>query len=336
MLLTTVRPSADPADSIFALISEDMAKVDAVIAHRLTTDVPLVSQISSYIISAGGKRLRPALLLLMSNALGDSSSLKHQLAAIVEFIHTATLLHDDVVDESTLRRGRPTANESFGNAASVLVGDFLYSRAFQMMVECGSMRVMSILSEATNVIAEGEVLQLMNMHDASLDEAAYLRVIRSKTAKLFEASARLAAVLAGSDAATEEACATYGQALGTAFQVIDDALDYEGDSQRMGKNLGDDLREGKVTLPLIIAMQRASSADAALIREAIEQPDTQCHAQQLQSMIGVISRTGALQATRAAAKQESERASAALQALPASIYKSALLTLSEQSIARTA
>lgn len=334
MLLTSVRPSADPADSSLALISEDMAKVDVVIAQRLATDVPLVSQISNYIISAGGKRLRPALLLLMSGALGGTSPHKYQLAAVVEFIHTATLLHDDVVDESTLRRGRPTANESFGNAASVLVGDFLYSRAFQMMVECGSMRVMSILAEATNVIAEGEVLQLMNMHDASLDETAYLRVIRSKTAKLFEASARLAAVLTASDVATEEACATYGQALGTAFQVIDDALDYEGDASRMGKNLGDDLREGKVTLPLIIAMQRASSADAALIRQAIEQPDEQRLNQQLQSILSVIHRTDALQATHQAAKQESERASAALQALPDSVYKRALLQLSEQSISR--
>ncbi|MBS7806880.1 polyprenyl synthetase family protein [Variovorax sp. PCZ-1] len=313
-----------------------MARVDAVIAQRLSSDVPLVSQISNYIISAGGKRLRPALLLLMSGALSYTSSHKYQLAAVVEFIHTATLLHDDVVDESTLRRGRPTANESFGNAASVLVGDFLYSRAFQMMVECGSMRVMSILAEATNVIAEGEVLQLMNMHDASLNEAAYLRVIRSKTAKLFEASARLAAVLAGSDEATEEACATYGQALGTAFQVIDDALDYEGDASRMGKNLGDDLREGKVTLPLIIAMQRANSEDAALIRQAIEQPDEMRLEQQLQSILGVIHRTEALQATHEAARRESERASAAIQALPHSIYKSALLQLSEQSVSRMA
>jgi octaprenyl-diphosphate synthase len=336
LLLTFVRSSADPADSLLALISEDMAKVDAVIAQRLATDVPLVSQISNYIISAGGKRLRPALLLLMSGALGYTAPQKYQLAAVVEFIHTATLLHDDVVDESTLRRGRPTANESFGNAASVLVGDFLYSRAFQMMVECGSMRVMSILAEATNVIAEGEVLQLMNMHDASLDEAAYLKVIRSKTAKLFEASSRLAAVLAGCDSAIEEACATYGQALGTAFQVIDDALDYEGNPAQMGKNLGDDLREGKVTLPLIIALRRASDADASLIRQVIEQPDALQLQQQLQDIMGVIHRTGALQATHAAARQESERASAALQSLPDSIYKAALLQLTEQSIARMA
>ncbi len=313
-----------------------MARVDAVIAQRLASEVPLVGQISNYIISAGGKRLRPALLLLMSGALGYTQSHKYQLAAVVEFVHTATLLHDDVVDESTLRRGRPTANESFGNAASVLVGDFLYSRAFQMMVECGSMRVMSILSEATNVIAEGEVLQLMNMHDASLNEAAYLRVIRSKTAKLFEASARLAAVLAGSDTATEEACASYGQALGTAFQVIDDALDYEGDTSRMGKNLGDDLREGKVTLPLIVAMQRASPADAALIRQAIEQPEANRLTQQLDAIMAVIGRTQALEATHAAARAEADRAVTSLRPLPESIYKRALLKLAHQSVTRTA
>src|SRR5215218_4898605 len=206
-----------------------MAGVDRVIASRLDSGAPLVGEVSRYIVSAGGKRLRPALLLMVCGALGYVGEQRFNLAAVVEFIHTATLLHDDVVDESTLRRGRPTANESFGNPASVLVGDFLHSRAFQMMVDCNDMRVMQILADATNVIAEGEVLQLMNMHDASLDEEAYLRVIRSKTAKLFEASTRLAAVLAGTDAATEEACASYGQAIGTAFQVIDDVLDYEGD-----------------------------------------------------------------------------------------------------------
>ncbi len=333
MLISTQSPLA-PVDPFAALVAEEMVIVDAVISKRLSTDVPLVSQITNYIISAGGKRLRPVLLLLMSGALGYTQQQKYQLAAVVEFIHTATLLHDDVVDESTLRRGRPTANESFGNSASVLVGDFLYSRAFQMMVECGSMRVMSILAEATNVIAEGEVLQLMNMHDATLDEAGYLRVIRSKTAKLFEASSRLAAILAGSDAQTEHACATYGQALGTAFQVIDDALDYGGDVTRMGKNLGDDLREGKVTLPLIIAMQRASSADAALIRQAIEQPDADRLQHQLQSIMAVINSTQALQATHCAAELESQRAIAALQPLPDSVYKQALLKLAEQSIAR--
>jgi octaprenyl-diphosphate synthase len=335
-LLSSSRPPILPVDPVAALLADEMTLVDAVIAQRLSTDVPLVSQISQYIISAGGKRMRPALLLLMSAALGYHQEQKYQLAAVVEFIHTATLLHDDVVDESTLRRGRPTSNASFGNAASVLVGDFLYSRAFQMMVECGSMRVMSILAEATNVIAEGEVLQLMNMHDASLDEAGYLRVIRSKTAKLFEASSRLAAVLAGADASTEQACATYGQALGTAFQVIDDALDYEGDVTRMGKNLGDDLREGKVTLPLIIAMQRASSADAAVIRSAIEHPNPELMASQLQAIMAVMTRTQALEATHSAARSEINRALVALKALPDTVYRQALVTLTEQSIARSA
>jgi octaprenyl-diphosphate synthase len=335
-LLISEPQHADPANDLLALIASDMAQVDALIAQRLSSDVPLVGQISNYIIAAGGKRLRPALLLLMSGALGYTHPHKYQLAAVVEFIHTATLLHDDVVDESSLRRGQPTANESFGNAASVLVGDFLYSRAFQMMVECGSMRVMSILAQATNVIAEGEVLQLMNMHDASLSEQAYLTVIRSKTAKLFEASARLAAVLAGADQATEQACADYGQALGTAFQVVDDALDYQGDSARMGKNLGDDLREGKVTLPLIIAMQRASSQDAHLIRQAIEQPQPEQLSQQLETILAIIARTDALQATHAAAQQESQRAVQALSGLPSTPYKHALLELASLSLSRTA
>jgi octaprenyl-diphosphate synthase len=324
-------------DHPLSLIALDLQRVDDVIAQRLASDVPLVNQISHYIIAAGGKRLRPALLLLVCGALGYQESQKYNLAAVVEFIHTATLLHDDVVDESTLRRGMPTANESFGNAASVLVGDFLYSRAFQMMVDAKSMRVMQILAEATNVIAEGEVLQLMNIHDASLDETAYLRVIRSKTAKLFEASARLAAVLAGSDAAIEEACATYGQALGTAFQVIDDALDYEGDSQQMGKNLGDDLREGKVTLPLIVAMRKASAEQAQVIRAAIESPEGAASlSAQLPSIMRIIQATGALEATHACAKQEAQRAKQAIQALPSSIYKDALLQLANQSIQRQA
>jgi octaprenyl-diphosphate synthase len=251
---------------------------------------------------------------------------------VVEFIHTATLLHDDVVDESTLRRGRPTANESFGNPASVLVGDFLYSRAFQMMLDANNMRIMQILAEATNVIAEGEVLQLMNMHDASLDEAAYLRVIRSKTAKLFEASTRLAAVLAGANADVEEACATYGQALGTAFQVIDDVLDYAGDANETGKNLGDDLREGKTTLPLILAMQRAQPADAGLIRTAIENGDTE----QLARIVDIVRETGALEATRLAAAAEAQRAIDALHNFPANSHTSGLLQLAAQLLERRA
>jgi len=307
-----------------------MAEVDRVIATRLDTGVPLVSEVSRYIISAGGKRLRPALLLLMSGALGYSGAQRFNLAAVVEFIHTATLLHDDVVDESTLRRGRATANESFGNPASVLVGDFLYSRAFQMMLDADNMRVMQILAEATNVIAEGEVLQLMNMHDANLDEAAYLRVIRSKTAKLFEASTRLSAVLAGSTPAVEEACATFGQALGTAFQVIDDVLDYAGDASETGKNLGDDLREGKATLPLILAMQRATPEDSALIRNAIEAGDTE----KLPAIVAIVRATGALDATRAAAAAEAQRAIDALQTLPSNSYSQGLLQLAAQLLER--
>jgi octaprenyl-diphosphate synthase len=309
-----------------------MEAVDRVIAARLDTGVPLVSHVSQYIIAAGGKRLRPALLLLMTGALGYTGDQRYNLAAVVEFIHTATLLHDDVVDESTLRRGRPTANESFGNPASVLVGDFLYSRAFQMMLDANNMRVMQILAEATNVIAEGEVLQLMNMHDASLNEVAYLRVIRSKTAKLFEASTRLAAVLAGAGADVEESCATYGQALGTAFQVIDDVLDYAGDASETGKNLGDDLREGKTTLPLILAMQRAQPDESALVRAAIEAGDTS----QLPLIVEIVRQTGALDATRAAAATEAQRAIDALRDFPANSHTNGLLQLAAQLLERRA
>ena len=313
-----------------SLIAADMAEVDRVITQRLDSGVPLVGTVAQYIISAGGKRVRPALLLLMAGALGYSGAQRHNLAAVIEFIHTATLLHDDVVDESTLRRGRPTANESFGNPASVLVGDFLYSRAFQMMVDSGDMRVMAILAEATNVIAEGEVMQLMNMHDASLDEAGYLRVIRSKTAKLFEASTRLAAVLAGCPPAVEAACAEYGQALGTAFQVIDDVLDYDGDAQELGKNLGDDLREGKNTLPLIIAMQRGTDAQRELIRHAIEEGNTD----RLQEILEIVRSTGALDATRDAAQAEAQRAMAALHPIADNAYRQALHELAAQLLNR--
>lgn len=324
--LTTANPIPNP----LALITDDMQAVDRVIAQRLTTSVPLIGQISQYIIAAGGKRLRPALLLMVSNALGEQRPTKHTLAAVVELIHTATLLHDDVVDESTLRRGRPTANESFGNPASVLVGDFLHTRSFQMMVEAGNMRILQVLSDATNVIAEGEVQQLINTHDASLDEAGYLHVIRSKTAKLFEASTQIAAILAGANPTIEAACATYGQALGTAFQIIDDVLDYDGDAAEMGKNLGDDLREGKCTLPLIIAMQRATAEDAQVVREAIEQGSTE----QLPSILSIVKRTGALDATREAAHNEAMRAIAALQALPANAYTQAMEQLAAQLLLR--
>ena len=318
--------------AVLALVASDMAEVDRVIASRLDSGVPLVGEVARYIISAGGKRLRPVLLLLTCGALGYQGAQRHNLAAVVEFIHTATLLHDDVVDESTLRRGRPTANESFGNPASVLVGDFLYSRAFQMMVDAESMRVMQVLADATNVIAEGEVLQLMNMHDASLDEAGYLRVIRSKTAKLFEASARLGAILAQQCGATEEACATYGQALGTAFQVIDDVLDYDGNAQEMGKNLGDDLREGKATLPLILAMQRGTAEQAATVRSAIETGSVE----QLGEIVRIVRETGALQATREAASAEAQRAIDAALQLPDNAHRQAMVVLASQLLSRRA
>ena len=313
-----------------ALISSDMQAMDAVIARRLSSEVQLVRQVSQYIVAAGGKRLRPALLLLLCGALDYRGDQRFNLAAVVEFIHTATLLHDDVVDESTLRRGRATANAAFGNPASVLVGDFLYSRAFEMMVDAGDMRIMKTLAEATNVIAEGEVLQLMNMHDAGLSEDGYLRVIRSKTAKLFEASARLAALLAGASAEVEQACADYGQALGTAFQVIDDVLDYDGDASEMGKNLGDDLREGKATLPLIIAMQRGKPFEQQLIRQAIETGQTG----QLPEIIAIVRQTGALQATRDAAAAEAQRAILALGVLERNRYSEALLQLASQLLER--
>lgn len=315
-----------------ALIDKDMKSMDVIIDRRLASDVALVGDVSRYIVAAGGKRLRPALLLLLCGALGFAGHQRHNLAAVVEFIHTATLLHDDVVDESTLRRGRATANEAFGNPASVLVGDFLYSRAFQMMVEAGDMRIMQTLAEATNVIAEGEVLQLMNMHDASLSESGYLKVIRSKTAKLFEASARIAALLAASSPQVEECCAVFGQALGTAFQVIDDVLDYDGDVVEMGKNLGDDLREGKATLPLIIAMQRASVAEQILIRQAIESGNTSDMAQ----IIAIVQNTGALMATRDAAAGEARRALDALAGLPHNSYRLALEGLASELLTRRA
>jgi octaprenyl-diphosphate synthase len=307
-----------------------MAEVDKVIARRLDSGVPLVGEVARYIISAGGKRLRPVLLLLTCGALGYDEARRFNLAAVVEFIHTATLLHDDVVDESTLRRGRTTANEAFGNPASVLVGDFLYSRAFQMMVEANDMRVMQILADATNVIAEGEVLQLMNMNDSSLDEAAYLRVIRSKTAKLFEASARLGAVLAGSIAPIEAACANYGQALGTAFQVIDDVLDYAGDATELGKNLGDDLREGKATLPLIMAMQLGTPNQRDTVREAIETGAVT----ELPAIVAIVRQTGALEATLDAASREAQRAIEAARQLPSNLYAEGLIQLASQLLER--
>ncbi|MCK6402956.1 MAG: octaprenyl diphosphate synthase [Sphaerotilus natans subsp. sulfidivorans] len=309
----------------------EMAQVDAVIHRRLASEVVLINQISHYIVSAGGKRLRPMLVLLFSRALGFEQPARFELAATVEFIHTATLLHDDVVDESSLRRGRQTANALFGNAASVLVGDFLYSRAFQMMVSVDSMRVLEVLADATNVIAEGEVLQLLNMHDPDISVEDYLRVIRYKTAKLFEASARIGAVLAGSDSPLEEACAAYGQALGTAFQIVDDLLDYEGTTAALGKNVGDDLREGKPTLPLLAAMSRGTPEERELIRHAIQNGEVE----RLDEIVAIVRRTGALDITREAARAEAERAREHISALPSSQFKDALLRLTVLAVDRT-
>lgn len=308
-----------------------MQQVDATIRQRLSSRVALIDQISHYIISAGGKRIRPRLVLLFAQAFGFEGHERYELAAIVEFIHTATLLHDDVVDESSMRRGRKTANALFGNAASVLVGDFLYSRAFQMMVSLNRMRVLDVLADATNVIAEGEVLQLMNIHDADLSVPDYLRVIRFKTAKLFEASARLGAVLADVDPKTEECCASYGRSLGTAFQLVDDLLDYEGDPNALGKNVGDDLREGKPTLPLLIAMERGTATERELIRHAIEQGEVQG----LPQIVEVVRRTGALEATRDLARVEANRAGENLHLLPPSVAREALLEFCVRSVHRS-
>jgi octaprenyl-diphosphate synthase len=313
------------------LVAADMREVDAVIQKRLASDVAMINQVAHYIISAGGKRLRPMLVLLFSNALGFVGRERFELAATVEFIHTATLLHDDVVDESALRRGRQTANALFGNAASVLVGDFVYSRAFQMMVSVNRLRVLEVLADATNVIAEGEVLQLMNMHDPDLSVDDYLRVIRFKTAKLFEASARLGAVLAETGHDIEESCAAYGRSLGTAFQLIDDLLDYEGATAQLGKNVGDDLREGKPTLPLLLAMERGRADERDLIRHAIEHGEVT----RLPEIVDIVRRTGAITATREAARAESDKAVRALGVLPASAHKEALLELCFRSVDRS-
>ena len=300
-----------------------MAAVNTVIRQRLHSDVPLVNQISEYIISAGGKRIRPVLVLLLANAHGYRGTAHHELAAVVEFIHTATLLHDDVVDESSMRRGRETANALFGNAASVLVGDFLYSRSFQMMVSLESMRVMQILSDATNVIAEGEVLQLLNMHDPDVSHESYLKVIRSKTAKLFEAAAELGALVAGAGSAQVAAAGEYGRSLGTAFQLIDDVLDYAGDAAEIGKNVGDDLREGKPTLPLIYLMEHGTPEQRELVRTCIEQGDEQ----HFDAVLAAVTSSGALDYTRREAETAARRAAESIADLPESVYKESLLQL---------
>lgn len=312
------------------LLAADMAAVDQVIRARLHSEVLLINQVGEYIINSGGKRLRPALVVLSAEAFGYRGKHHHNLAAVVEFIHTATLLHDDVVDESELRRGRATASALFGNAASVLVGDFLYSRAFQMMVEVGEMRVMQTLADATNTIAEGEVLQLLNCHDADVDAANYMHVIHCKTAKLFEAAMRLGAILGAAPGADEEAAARYGMHLGTAFQLVDDVLDYSADEQQTGKHLGDDLAEGKPTLPLIYAMQHGTPEQAAVVRSAIEQGDMEKFAEVLQ----IIHATGALDFTRQQAMREAEAACAAIAFLPDSKHKQCLLELAHFAASR--
>ncbi|OON64187.1 octaprenyl diphosphate synthase [Massilia sp. KIM] len=310
-------------NSITQSIAPDMEAVNTVIRQRLHSEVSLVNQIAEYIISAGGKRIRPVLVLLLANAYGYRGTAHHELAAVVEFIHTATLLHDDVVDESYMRRGRQTANALFGNAASVLVGDFLYSRSFQMMVGLDDMRVMRILSDATNVIAEGEVLQLLNMHDPDVSEESYLKVIRSKTAKLFEAAAELGALVAGASDAQIAAAGEYGRSLGTAFQLIDDVLDYAGDAAEIGKNLGDDLREGKPTLPLIWLMEHGTPQQRELVRSCIEQGDEE----QFDAVLSAVTASGALAYTRAQAEQAAQRAKEAIAGLPENEYKRSLLQL---------
>jgi len=319
-------------ENLNQLIAADMAAVDQVIRSRLHSDVALVNQVGEYIISSGGKRLRPVLVILSAHAFGYQGRLHYDLAAVVEFIHTATLLHDDVVDESELRRGRETANAMFGNAASVLVGDFLYSRAFQMMVEANDMRVMQTLADATNVIAEGEVLQLLNCNNADVDAANYLDVIHRKTAKLFEAAMRLGAILGKQNTSYESAAARYGMHLGTAFQLVDDVLDYSGDTHEIGKNLGDDLAEGKPTLPLIYAMQHGSPEQAGVIRAAIEQGDIN----RFDEVLKIVQITGALDYTRQQAQKEANLASAELANFPDTQYKRSLLELAELAASRQA
>jgi len=328
-------------DRLLQLLAADMQSVDQVIRRRLKSEVSLVEQVADYIIFSGGKRMRPALVCLCSKVVGEHLlSLKTNkkrveadvwaLASIVEFIHTATLLHDDVVDESGMRRSRETANAIFGNAASVLVGDFLYSRAFQMMVELGSLPVMAVLAEATNVIAEGEVLQLMNCQDPDVDEARYLQVIRFKTAKLFEASCCLPAVIEGTEPALIKALAAYGRHLGTAFQLVDDWLDYNGEAAEMGKQLGDDLREGKPTLPLIVLLREGSAAQQAAVRSAIQEPD----GADIEALLAMVRASGALDTTRQAAEREAGLAQAALAPLVDSVFKTHLLDLASFVVTR--
>jgi octaprenyl-diphosphate synthase len=317
-------------EDVRALARDDMQAVDDLIRSSLQSDVLLVSQVAEYIVTSGGKRIRPLIVLLASRALGYTGGDQMNAAAIIEFIHTATLLHDDVVDSSDRRRGRDTANTVFGNQASVLVGDFLYSRAFQMMVEIGRMRVMQILADATNTIAAGEVMQLMNVHDPDVTEAAYRKVIYRKTARLFEAGAQIAAVLADRDPADESAMICYGQNLGTAFQLVDDALDYDASPEELGKNLGDDLAEGKPTLPLIYAMENGSDAERKMMRSAIEEGGLD----KLDDIQAVVESTGALEYTAARAQEAADVAINALAGIPESEYKQAMIAIADFAVRR--
>ena len=310
--------------NIQALAQQDMTAVNDLIFSKLHSDVALINQLGVYIINGGGKRMRPLLTVLAARAIGYQGNEHLQLAAIVEFIHTSTLLHDDVVDESNMRRGRETANAMFGNSASVLVGDFLYSRSFQMMSELRNLNIMDILSDATNIIAEGEVLQLMNCNDPDTTEDSYMKVIYCKTAKLFEAATRLAAVIAKQDQATETAMLNYGKHLGTAFQLVDDIMDYTADAQAMGKNVGDDLAEGKPTLPLLYAMAHGNEQQKSMIRSAIEHGNGMEH---LDDILAAMKQTGALVYTQDKAEQEADKAINAIAILPESAYKQALISL---------
>jgi octaprenyl-diphosphate synthase len=317
--------------SIYNLISGDMKAVDQLIQQRLQSDVALINQLGFYIINSGGKRLRPAIAILCAKACGYEGDKHINLATIIEFIHTATLLHDDVVDNSFMRRGQETANNLWGNEASVLVGDFLYTRSFEMMVEMQSMRLMEILSHTTNIIAEGEVLQLLNCHDADTTEARYLEVIHHKTAKLFEAAGQLGAVISNASDEIERAMSDYAMHLGSAFQLVDDLLDYSESSEDIGKNIGDDLAEGKPTLPLIFAMRQGSTEQANVIRHAIENGERE----RIDEIINIIQNTGAIDYTAKAAAEEVAKAKAAIAILPESNYKTALAALADFSIQRT-
>ncbi|EMD0829781.1 octaprenyl diphosphate synthase [Morganella morganii] len=321
------------SEQIIALTADDMTAVNQKIQKQLTSDVSLINQLGYYIISGGGKRIRPMIAVLTGRALGYDGDKHIQVAALIEFIHTATLLHDDVVDESDMRRGKQTANEVFGNAASVLVGDFIYTRSFQMMTDLDSMRVLKLMSEATNVIAEGEVLQLMNCNDPDISEADYMQVIYSKTARLFEAASQSAAILAGATPEQEKALQDYGRFLGTAFQLIDDVLDYDADNATLGKNTGDDLDEGKPTLPLLHAMHNGNAEESALIRKAIEQGNGR---HLLEQVLATMKRCGSLAYTYARAEEEADKAIAALSALPDSQYKEALAGLAHIAVRRSA